>query len=39
MSDDLTNKVMEVLDDGSVHVRGWDAEEHDVGHIGNPRWP
>ena len=38
MNDELTNKVMEVLDDGSVHVRGWDAGEHDIDHINNPKW-
>jgi hypothetical protein len=29
---------MEVLDDGSIHVRGWDSGEHDIGHINNPKW-
>jgi predicted nuclease of predicted toxin-antitoxin system len=38
MNDDLMNKVMEVLDDGSIHVRGWDSGEHDIGHINNPKW-
>ena len=38
MNDDLVNKVMEVLHDGSVHVRDWNADEHDIGHIGNPKW-
>jgi predicted nuclease of predicted toxin-antitoxin system len=39
MNDDLVNKVMEVLADGSVHVRDWNAGEHDIGHISNPDWP
>jgi predicted nuclease of predicted toxin-antitoxin system len=38
-NDDLTNKVMEVLADGSVHVREWTADDHDIGHIGSPDWP
>jgi hypothetical protein len=38
MNDDLTNKVMEILDDGSVHVRSWNADEHDLGHINSPKW-
>jgi predicted nuclease of predicted toxin-antitoxin system len=37
--DDLIDKLMEVLEDGSVHIRGWGDEEHDVGHINNPKWP
>lgn len=39
MNDDLVNKVMEVLADGSVHVGEWNADEHDIGHINNPKWP
>ena len=38
MNDDLVNKVMEVLQDGSVHTRQWNAEQHDIGHINNPSW-
>jgi hypothetical protein len=38
MNDDLVNKVMEVLADGSVHVREWNADDHDIGHISNPDW-
>ena len=29
---------MEVLEDGSVHIRGWNADEHDSGHINDPKW-
>jgi predicted nuclease of predicted toxin-antitoxin system len=39
MNDDLVNKVMEVRADGSVHVRDWNADDHDIGHINNPTWP
>lgn len=38
MNDNLVNKVMEVLEDGSVHIREWNADEHDIGHINNPEW-
>ncbi len=38
MNDDLVNKVMEVLEDGSVRIRDWNADEHDIGHINNPKW-
>jgi hypothetical protein len=31
MNDDLVNKVMEVLDDGSVHIRDWNADAHNIG--------
>jgi predicted nuclease of predicted toxin-antitoxin system len=39
MGADLINKLVEVLADGSVHVREWTSEAHDIGHLGNPRWP
>jgi hypothetical protein len=39
MNAGLVNKIMEVHADGSVHVRAWDADEHDIGHINNPKWP
>src|SRR5271165_4832987 len=32
ISDDLVNKLMEVRADGSVHIRGWNVDEHDIGH-------
>ena len=38
MNENLTNKLLEVLADGSVHIRGWDVDEHDFGHINNPKW-
>ncbi len=39
LGDDVVNKIVEVLRDGSVHVREWTSERHDIGHIDNPRWP
>lgn len=39
MNEDLVNQVIEVLEDGSVHVREWTADEHDLGHINHPSWP
>ena len=36
--DDIMNKVVEVLRDGSVHIREWTSEEHDLSHIDNPQW-
>jgi predicted nuclease of predicted toxin-antitoxin system len=33
MNDDLVNKVLEVFEDGSVEVRAWNAEDHDLGHV------
>ena len=38
LGDEVVNKVIEVLIDGSVHVRGWSADDHDIGHISNPDW-
>jgi hypothetical protein len=29
---------MEVLEDGRVRIREWSADEHDIGHISNPKW-
>jgi hypothetical protein len=37
-NDDLVNKLIEVLVDGSVHVRDWTSQNHDIGHISNPEW-
>lgn len=39
MQDDTVNRVIEVLEDGSVHIRVWNADSHDLGHVANPRWP
>jgi hypothetical protein len=36
--DDLINKLVEVLLEGSVHVRDWTSQDRDVGHIGGPEW-
>lgn len=38
MNDDLVNKVMEVLADGSVRVRVWNADDHDPDHVSSPEW-
>jgi hypothetical protein len=38
LGEDLANKLVEVLADGSVRSRVWTAEDHDAGHISNPRW-
>ena len=35
---DLMNKLVEALADGSVHVRVWTSERHDISHIDNPKW-
>lgn len=37
-NDDLVNKLIEVLLDGSVHTKDWTSKDHDIGHIANPRW-
>jgi hypothetical protein len=37
-NDDLVNLLVEVLPDGSVHCREWTAQNHDIGHVSNPRW-
>jgi len=36
-NDDLTNKLLEVSRDGSVHIREWNAGEHDIAHIADPK--
>ncbi len=36
-NDDLTNKLLEVLRDGSVHIREWSVGDHDIGHITDPK--
>jgi predicted nuclease of predicted toxin-antitoxin system len=36
--EDLVNLLVEVLDDGSVHVRAWSRDEHDLTHIDDPTW-
>jgi predicted nuclease of predicted toxin-antitoxin system len=37
-NDDIVNKVVEVLLDGTVHIREGTSEDHDIGHISNPAW-
>lgn len=38
LEEDLVNRVVEVLSDGTVHVREWTSDVHDVGHINAPQW-
>ena len=37
-NEDIINKVVEVLLDGTIAVREWTSETHDVQHIANPEW-
>jgi hypothetical protein len=37
-NDDLVNKLIEVLLDGSVHIKDWMSHDHDIGHISRPKW-
>jgi hypothetical protein len=37
-NNDIVDKVVEVLLDGSVHVRDWTGEDHDIEHVQNPMW-
>ena len=39
VNEDLVNKLIEVLEDGSVHVREWTLDQHDIWHISQPGWP
>jgi len=34
----FVNKIVEVLLDGSVHVREWTSKDHDIKHISSPSW-
>lgn len=36
---DAANRIIEVLHDGSVHVRPWSSADHEAGHIDTPAWP
>lgn len=38
MEEDLVNRVVEVLADGTVHVRKWASHDHDIGHVNAPKW-
>jgi hypothetical protein len=37
-NDDLVNKLIEIASDSSVHIRDWNAGDHDIGHIDDPKW-
>ena len=32
------NKLIEILDDGSIQVRDWTSDDHDIGHINSRMW-
>jgi hypothetical protein len=32
------NQLVEILDDGSIHVRDWSSDDHDIDHVGDPKW-
>lgn len=39
-ADDLpVNKLIELLEDGSLHIRDWSQTNHDIEHIARPSWP
>ena len=38
LNDLPVNKLIEVLEDGSIHVREWTSRDHDIGHINFPVW-
>jgi predicted nuclease of predicted toxin-antitoxin system len=37
-NNDMVNMLVEVLLDGSVHVRRWTRQDYDVEHISSPKW-
>jgi hypothetical protein len=37
-SSDIINMLIEVLTDGSVHMRKWTKSEHDMAHVSSPEW-
>jgi predicted nuclease of predicted toxin-antitoxin system len=32
------NKLIEILEDGSIYIREWTSNDHDIGHINSPTW-
>lgn len=32
------NKLIEILGDGSIHIREWTSRDHDIAHISVPSW-
>lgn len=38
LGEDIVNRIVEVLRDGSVHISEWSSDAHDIGHIDNPVW-
>ena len=39
LGDHAVSELIEVLEDGTVHVSEWTREDHDGDHIDNPMWP
>lgn len=37
-NDDLVNMLVEVLDDGTVHLTDWSSDGADTSHIDDPKW-
>lgn len=37
-NDDFVNVLVEVLEDGTVHLGNWSSGDADVSHIDNPKW-
>jgi predicted nuclease of predicted toxin-antitoxin system len=38
MNEEPVNKLIEVLEDGTIHVREWTRHVHDTDHVGSPIW-
>src|SRR5262245_35647237 len=38
LNDLPVNKLIEILEDGSIHLRDWTSDDHDIGHINSPSW-
>jgi predicted nuclease of predicted toxin-antitoxin system len=36
LGESVINKIVEVLEDGSIHIREWTRSDHDLGHADNP---
>jgi predicted nuclease of predicted toxin-antitoxin system len=36
--EDMVNLLVEVLHEGSLHIRPWSRDEHDLSHIDSPGW-
>jgi predicted nuclease of predicted toxin-antitoxin system len=38
MDEPPEGKLVEILADGSLHIRDWTSRDHDIAHISNPPW-